>query len=133
MIEELRRLIDRHRQHGILVDANLLLLLVVGRFDEQRIGRFERTRDFVLEDFRLLELIVRQFSKILSTPHVLTEVSNLATKFEPPGSFRDMFRQTIETIDERNCAAKTVTANKYFRKLGLTDAAILSLADRQFL
>src|SRR5260370_39822148 len=101
MIDEFLRLVDRHRQNGILVDANLLLLLVVGRFDEQRIQRFERTRDFVIEDFRLLEAMVRPFSRILSTPHVLTELSNLATKFDPPGSFRDKFRQTIETIDER--------------------------------
>lgn len=133
MIEEFLRLVRRHRQNGILVDANLLLLLVVGRFEEQRIQRFERTRGFVSEDFRLLEKIVQQFSKILSTPHVLTEVSNLATKFDPPGSFRDVFPQTIETTGERNCAAKAITATKYFRRLGLTDAAILALADRQFL
>jgi hypothetical protein len=68
MIEEFLRLVDRHRQNGILVDANLLLLLVVGRFDERRIQRFERTRDFVIEDFRLLDAMVRPFFTNLKHP-----------------------------------------------------------------
>lgn len=135
MIGEVDRLIKLHRQNGILIDANLLLLLVVGRLDRRRISTFERTSAFAIEDFKLLELIVRQFSRILSTPHVLTEVSNLATRLQEKLllPFRDMFRQTIETIDERSCTAQTATANKYFHKLGLTDAAILALADRRFL
>jgi len=135
MRDEALRLINRHRRTGILIDANLLLLLVVGRFDQQRILTFERTSAFMIEDYRLLEVIVRQFSKILTTAHVLTEVSNLSTKLEKKllFSFRDMFRQTIETVDERGCTAKDAAANRYFQRLGLTDAAILALTDRRFL
>ena len=133
MIEEFRELAGRHKNNGILIDANLLLLLLVGRFSVQRIESFKRTSIFRREDFRLLEAIVRQFSRILSTAHVLTEVSNLATAFEPLAAFRETFRQTIDIIDERNCKAKEAAANPYFRSVGLTDAAILALADRQFL
>jgi len=62
-------------------------------------------------------------------------VSNLATKLDEKSlrSFRDLFGHTIEVIDERGCAAKSAAANKYFRRLGLTDAGILALADRRFL
>jgi len=135
MLEEALRLIKLHRRTGILIDANLLLLLVVGRFDQKRILTFERTSAFTIEDYLLLEMIVRQFSKLLTTAHVLTEVSNLSAKLEKKllFSFRDMFKQIIEIVDERSCTAKDAAANRYFPKLGLTDAAILALGDRQFL
>jgi hypothetical protein len=135
MREVYLRLVRLHRKNGLLVDANLLLLLVVGRFDTRLIPRFDRTSDFLVEDYRLLEGIVRQFSRIISTPHVLTDVSNLTTKLAENVrfSFRKNFRQAIDVIDERNCTAKNAAANEYFQRVGLTDSAILSLADRQFL
>jgi len=72
MIEHLVQLIDRHCRNGILVDANLLLVLVLGRLDKNRIPKFERTSTYDIDDYYLLELIVGRFSKLLITPHVLT-------------------------------------------------------------
>ncbi|HUG81869.1 MAG TPA: hypothetical protein VML01_09410 [Bryobacterales bacterium] len=44
-------LIEKHRAKGALVDANLLVLLLVGAINKQRIPKFERTQQFSIEDF----------------------------------------------------------------------------------
>jgi hypothetical protein len=46
-VTELVRLIEKHRRNGLLVDANLLLLLLVGRTNETRISKFKRTHAVV--------------------------------------------------------------------------------------
>ena len=98
MIEEWRRLVRLHRNNGVLVDANLLLLLAIGRFNKSLIPGFERTSNFLIDDYHLLESLVRQFSRIISTPHVLTEVSNLTTKL--PENVRFPFRQDFHLASE---------------------------------
>jgi hypothetical protein len=73
----------------LLIDANLLLLLVVGSADRSLIESFKRTRAYTREDFDLLLRLVARFPKVVTTPNVLTEVSNLA------GQLRDPTRRAI--------------------------------------
>ncbi len=82
MIENLDELIARYRKAGILVDTNLLLLLFMGNFQPARITTFKRTQQFVEEDFQLLMLLLGYFDKIITTPNILTEVSNLSGQLE---------------------------------------------------
>lgn len=47
-----QEMVARHRGAGVVIDANLLLLLVVGQWDVGRIETFRRTRNhFVATDF----------------------------------------------------------------------------------
>lgn len=76
----------------VLLDANLLTLLLVGRAHPWMIGR-GATSEFKKGHFILLAKLVSTFRGILTTPHILTEASNhlanrspmeytLATHFE---------------------------------------------------
>ena len=77
------RLIEKYRRNGLLIDSNLFLLWVVGSTNESRIARFNRTQKYSVEDFRLLRILVHEFQEVVTSPHILTELSNLATIEEP--------------------------------------------------
>jgi hypothetical protein len=72
-------LIDRYRVKGILIDANLALLYLVGTCDLRLIGdgKYNKLSKYDTEDYHLLLRLKRFFRKAVTTPHVLTEVSNL--------------------------------------------------------
>ena len=61
-------LIAKHRSKGVLVDANLLVLFLVGAVNEKRILDFKRTQDFTIEDFELLRRLIDWFGKLIATP-----------------------------------------------------------------
>ena len=87
---------------------------------------FKRTADFTLLEFDLLSNIVSRFSKLLTTPHVLTEVSSLANSL--PGhikpSWLDFFAINIAQFDEVLTAATDICQEDAFNPFGLTDAAL---------
>jgi hypothetical protein len=124
-MSELELLIQKHRAHGLLIDSNLFLLYLVGNTNEQRIPRFDRTQQYTIPEFRLLSHLVGQFRTVITTPHVLTEVSNLARLNGPElrklrAKFHEVVQKTVEFYDE----SRFVTADSLFAKFGLTDAAI---------
>ncbi len=133
-MNEANRLIEKHRRHGLLIDSNLFVLWVVGTTNPSRIARFSRTQKYSVEDFRLLEALIDQFQQIVTSPHVLTEVSNLATIEQPElrrlrSNFFEIVQRTQEVYEE----SRSVFADDAFPKLGLTDAAIRRIAARPVL
>jgi hypothetical protein len=93
------------------------------------IARFNRTQQYTVAEFRLLSRIVDQFPTVITTPHVLTEVSNLAGLREPElRTLRSILRGLTEKSHEVFEASKLVMADRAFARLGLTDAAILIAA-----
>lgn len=84
-----RALIEKHRAKGVLVDTNLLVLLLVGTVNKQRIPNFKRTEDFTIEDYELLVRLINWFGKLIATPHVLSQVSDLT---DLPGKERTAIR-----------------------------------------
>ena len=76
-------LIKKHRTKGVLINANLLVLYLVGSTNKNRIPTFKRTQVYTIEDFELLQGLIAYLGDVITTPHVLTEVSNLANLHEP--------------------------------------------------
>ena len=138
-IPRMHRLINKHRQAGILVDTNLLILLFVGLLERDYIPRFERTKSFTPTDYDALLQLLRNFSRIIVTPHILTEMSNLAGRLR--GDRREEFYLILAAmladtagyfvIDEQNRPAKLVCMEPEFRFVGLTDAGILHRASHK--
>jgi hypothetical protein len=120
----------RNRGRGLLLDSNLLLLLLVGSVEPELIVRFKRTRQFLMRDYELLLDFTSQFQVVVSTPHILCEVSHLAAALH--GDHRATFfvrmGQMIERLDERNVAGRIIAADDYFQRLGITDTAIALLS-----
>jgi hypothetical protein len=128
-LNDLREAIRKHRGNGLLLDSNLYILYLVGKTNERRIGRFDRTEQYTVAEFRLLNWIVDQFPAVITTPHVLTEVSNLARLREPElGILRSILQRLTEKSHEVFEASKLLMADRAFTRLGLTDAAILMAA-----
>ena len=71
-----KELIRKHCQSDILVDTNLLLLLMIGAVEEKLIGG-KRTERYTVDHYRSLSNILKDFQHLITTPHILTEVSNL--------------------------------------------------------
>lgn len=62
---------------GLLIDANLLSVVLIGLLGRGEIERFKRTRSYTGEDALAIDGLVGQFGWVCTTPHVIAEVSNL--------------------------------------------------------
>lgn len=82
-------LANKFRQKGILIDTNLLVLLLVGSYNEDMISNFKRTTNYTIEDYRYLKVFLTRFEKHFYTPNILTEITNLTDSInsEPNFSF----------------------------------------------
>jgi len=93
--------IEKHRSKGVLVDTNLLILLLVGLVNKRRILEFKRTQNFTIEDFDTLSRLISWFGKLVTTPHVLSQVSDLT---HLPGkdlrTIRGLFSSIVEQMEE---------------------------------
>lgn len=124
--------IERYHGKGVLVDANLLLLYFVGRYDRDRIARFKRTNKYSVEAFDVLARFLCLFSTVVTTPNILTEVSNLSKKQLPP-DYYDEFKQQLLVMEERYVPSRSVHQSEHFQQFGLTDSIIVELARNQYL
>ena len=112
-----------------ILDSNLVLLRWCLRYDPSLALSFKRLSSFESKDFQLLELTLKLFPVLRTTPHVLTEVSNLANSL-PSWRKHDWsrhFSSEIQAISEEWVPASTL-ADSPALWLGLTDAALASLA-----
>jgi hypothetical protein len=126
-------LLEKYKAKGLLIDANLLLLYLVGSYDVRLIGdgKYNKLSKYVVEDFELLVRLIRIFKTGVTTAHVLTEVSNLtgdlpeSTKAECLGvfgrTFADMHELVVPNLD--------VAKRPEFCYLGLTDSVLAQLSN----
>lgn len=121
----------RSAPERLLLDSNLLLLLAVGLVHPDWIGRYKRTSAFLASDFELLSTLAGQARAIVATPHVLTEVSNLAGHSHGPFRkkvFAVLGKLVNERLQEIDVSARTIADDIVFARLGVTDVAVLLAA-----
>ena len=121
---------------GWFVDANLLVLLVVGNTDRSLIGKHRRLKRFRADDYeRLINLIasatasgipVSSTGPILVTPNALTEASNLLAQHRDPqrSRFLNTLRMLIEASKEVVVKSVTASNSRVFTRQGLSDAVL---------
>jgi hypothetical protein len=112
-----------------ILDSNLLLLQWCATFDKELVRTFKRLNSFQIEDIDLLFETLKVFSAVRTTPHVLTEVSNLANQFPRwiKQNWSEHFSKQIQIISEEWISAASIAAGD-FMWLGLTDAGLAALA-----
>lgn len=123
--------IDPLKHSSVLIDANLLLLYVIGTINRNFISTFRRTRElFVPEDFDILEELMNCFTHFMTTANVLTEVSNLTDSIS--GEYREryvqIFHALTDAFTEHLPTSGAASRVQEFARLGLTDSGILLLA-----
>jgi len=127
-------LIEKYRTKGILIDANLALLYLVGSFNLRLVGdgKFNKLSNYKTEDYWLLLRLKDKFKKAVTTPHVLTEVSNLTNDL-PEQTKMDCLKRFYETfveIDELAVPSLHAMLRPEFHFLGLTDSALALVSSR---
>lgn len=129
------KLLQRHRRGGVLLDTNLLLLYFVGLFDQKIIPTFKRTKMFAKEDYSTLLGVLRHFKMVVTTPNILTEVSNLSGQL--PERLRldyfETFAHGTTLLDEHYCSSSDISKMEELKRFGLTDAGIFRLAKGNYL
>jgi hypothetical protein len=126
-ITEVDRLIGEYRRRGLVLDANLLLLFVVGLRSAKRVERNSRLRgDYTPNDAELLFRFCELFDRIVTTPHILTETCDLLRDRDD----RIQLGLMIRAWREEFLPSLEVVEQPAFAYLGLADTAILDLAGK---
>ncbi len=114
---------------AVVVDANLLVLLVVGHHDPDLISKHRRARIFDIQDYNLLCRELNRFHKVLVTRNTLTEVSNLLSQHGEPekSQLLRVLGGLIQKVDEVVVASTQASHHPSFERLGLTDAGLLEI------
>ncbi len=112
----------------LLLDTNLLLLLFIGGKDPSLIPKAKTLAAFTSEDYDLLEGVINKnsFNRLVTTPHIMTEVSNLLGKersnIQRLG--REAMAEFLSKCTEHTDSSALLVSDPVFNRLGLTDVAI---------
>ena len=111
----------------ILLDANLLVLLVVGTTSRQLITKHKKTKTFTVADYDRLVAFVGAY-RIAVLPHIAAEASNLIGFHQEPERERLLLvlKALLESIDEDYVTSRHAVQQREYLFVGLTDAAILA-------
>ncbi len=122
-------LLRPHQGKPAILDSNLLLFSWCSSFNPNLVTAFKRLNSFQVEDIDLLSETLKVFSVIRTTPHVLTEVSNLANSLPSwvKEDWFEHFSEQIQVISEEWISAASI-ASSDLMWLGLTDAGLSRLA-----
>jgi predicted nucleic acid-binding protein len=140
LLSQLNGYVSRHREDGIFLDTNVLLLFLFGQIQPSMIG-IKRLAKYTLQDAQLLTDYVSRFKRILTTSHVLAETSNLAAQILNDRLKDEFFSQIFQLFcgDElgafHQCDTRNLNIDQaIFVRLGLTDATIVSvMSDKRLL
>lgn len=119
---------------SILVDSGPLLLLLIGSVDPKLIPRHKRLDAYSESHFDELNRYVESYGRVLVTPNILTEVSNLAGSFklgddELKRRVLSRLARLIQDVLEVVVPSREAAAQAEFVRLGLTDSGILSTSE----
>jgi rRNA-processing protein FCF1 len=115
-----------------LIDTNLLVLLILGGSDKRLVGNHKRLKNFDLADYEELEKILSNATGFVTLSYILTETSNLIEiGSKASAETARLFENFVHQADELCASSEDIIDQHYFRRLGLTDAAIIHLARNQ--
>lgn len=131
----LDHLISRYGRRGIVVDTNLLLLYVTGLHNPGLVSAFKRTAIYTQHDFEMLQVFLGFFSSIITTPHILTEASDLAAPLNrrEGHNLSGTFHGIVRLLNEHHVPAILCTGGALFARHGLADSAIAELSRGRYL
>ena len=114
----------------LLLDANLLVLAIVGQTNPAYVGRHKRLSEYSLKDFELLTDRLAGLD-VRVTPNTLTEASNLLRQGlwdEARLEVMDTLRAVAGALREESVPSAKAVVGEVFLRLGLTDSVLLGLA-----
>ena len=114
----------------IVIDANSLIVLILGQIDPKLISKHKRTSIYNEEDYNDLVAIIGDIEKLVTLTNVWTEVDNLLNNFNK--GLKDQYIETlselVQSVDESYISTISVKDQYYLYDLGVTDSLLLQLA-----
>ncbi len=113
---------------SLALDANILVLLIVGLVERKAISAHKRSRQFTEVDFDLLLTFIGGFHRLIVTTSVLTEASNLLAHTNDAMRTRLLgaLAVFVGTVEEERPRSAEVVKENAFTRLGLTDAGLMT-------
>lgn len=130
MNDYLLKLIQKYKRKGLLIDTNLVLLYIIGSIDIWLIRDFSRTAMFTVDDFDKVSRFIDYFDLKITTPHVVTEISNLIGNRQ---NIQSLLKIYIENSKEIFLESSNVSNSNAFLNFGLADTAIMNTAKTSYL
>lgn len=130
-------LIAEYKQKGLLLDTNLFVLLIIGTIDKRKIKENKRTCAYTTEDYDLLLGFINGFLKVVVTPHILAETSNLVDVFNKKLKSKPflIIKELLEgnLFEEHYISALEVCETRGFPRYGVTDSGLVEVARNKYL
>jgi hypothetical protein len=116
----------------LVVDANMLLVFVVGSVDHSMLGVAKRVKEYRPEDYDILYTYLSLFSEIILLPNTVSEVSNLLDQFtgERRRTCMELLAALTASRSETYIASDIAAQQPEYLALGITDAAILCILQK---
>lgn len=130
MNDYLFSLITKYKNNGVLIDTNILLLYLVGSSDLNMIRGFKRTSNFTEDDFNLISNFIKYFDFRITTPHVLTEVSDFIDNRQ---NLQAVLKVFIKNSKEVFIESLELSKKDTFLKFGLADTSVTHSAKENYL
>jgi hypothetical protein len=95
-----------------------------------------RLERFTQKDYDLLIGFLEHFDRLVTSPSILAEISNLSPDPSHDARWRPYFTvlaKQIQELDERFVLATQIVNNAHFTRLGITDAGIIECARDELL
>jgi hypothetical protein len=122
-----------HARTGLILDAHMIVLFVVGSFDKNLIPKFKRTKTYTTQDFDILKKLLSSIRRIIVTPHILAETNSLLGQL--PENIctecrRSQFLKFLEAASEEYVPSRDASAAPTFTKFGLSDSTIFVASEK---
>ncbi len=126
--------LEKFVKTGVVFDANVLLLYVIGSINTNLISTYKRTASFNIDEFIFLNQIQSYFGSIYTTPNSLTEVSNLLeSKYvNSKSKYLEELSKHIPQLNEVYTCSNEACKDDHFSIFGLSDSTLISMAKRGF-
>jgi rRNA-processing protein FCF1 len=117
---------------GIIVDSNIMLLFLVGCYDISYIHMFKRTIKYTEEEYYFIrDLLNTNYYKdrVYTSPHILTELSNLSTmQGERRRKYFNIFSKILDNTCEIYIEKNKILKFQELSKFGITEIGIYKMA-----
>jgi len=119
-------------KNGVVLDANLLLVYIVGLFDLRYLPKIKRAASYDGDDWRRLANLLKHARKAIVTPGIITEACNLLDTVNRQNDFRIFatLQRLSSSLREDYITAQTLFGHQLCLRFGHADASIAHLAGR---
>jgi predicted nucleic acid-binding protein len=125
-------LVIEYKKRGVFLDTGVLLLYIVGSKDLQLIKRKAETCKYDENDFIALSSLIEYFERVITTPQVLTETSDLLGENRDFHKFLKTFILRKETTEIFKSSEELANCES-FLKFGIADSSTAEVSRNSYL